>query len=95
LVHFQNALSILIYPINYYLYVDIFILSLHVQNYWSQKNHLYFIWNEISLYDTDLGYEKEIISRIYKTYGVSILQEYLHWTVRELLEYISNKEKEH
>jgi len=70
------------------------LLEKFVNSVFDKENRPYFISDETSLYDITLGYEKKIISRIYKIYGVSIIEEYFHWTVWELLEFIANKEKE-
>ena len=71
------------------------LLQKFVSSVFDKGNRPYFISDETSLYDITLGYEEKIISRIYKTYGVSIIEEYFHWTVWEILEFISNMEKEH
>lgn len=71
------------------------LLEKFVNSVFDKENRPYFISGDTLLCDITLGYEKKIISRIYRTYGVSIIEEYFHWTVWELLEFISNKEKEH
>lgn len=52
----------------------------------------YFVPDDASLYDITCGDEKKIISRINRTYGVSIIEEYFHWPICELIDFISSNE---
>ncbi len=53
----------------------------------------YFVPDKASLYDITCGNEKKIISRINRTYGVSVIEEYFHWPICELIDFISRNEK--
>jgi hypothetical protein len=71
------------------------LLEKSLNSVFDKESRPYFISDETSMYDITIGYEEKIIRRIYNTYGISIIEEYFRWTVWELLEFISNKEKEH
>jgi hypothetical protein len=71
------------------------LLEKFVNRVFDRKSHPYFISDETWLYGITLGYREKIIGIIHKIYGFSIIEEYFHWTVWELLEFIFNKETEH
>jgi len=69
------------------------LLEEFVNSIFEEEDRPYFVSDKASLYDISCGDEDEIIERIREVFGISITEEYFHWPIWELLDFISSKKK--
>ena len=69
------------------------LLEEFINSVFDEEDRPYFVSDKATLYDLTCGDEKEIISRIERTFGISIMEEHFKLPVWELLDFISSKAK--
>ena len=69
------------------------VLERFINSVFDEGGRPYFVPDKASLYDITLGDKKKVMHRIKRIYGVSIVEECFHWPICELLDFISNEEK--